>query len=60
MFYLKIENLHQKALTINHQSNASYRNLFECNGSISIQQRHFQFLLTETYNSTVTTNPKFM
>ena len=55
--YLQIEKIHHKTLRIIHQSNASYRNLLECNGSNSIHQRHLQFLLTE---SSVTTNPRFM
>ena len=58
--YLKIEKIHHKTLRIIHQSNATYRNLLECNGSTSFHQRHLQFLLTDIYKSTVTTNPIFM
>ena len=42
------------------QSNASYRDLLECNGSTSIHQRHLHFLLTKIYKSAVTTNLRFM
>ena len=58
--YLKIEKIHHKTLRIIHQSNATYRDLLECNGSTSFHQRHLQFLLTETYKSIVITNPMFM
>ena len=56
--YLKMEKIHHKTLKIIHQSNASYCDLLECNSSISIHQRHLQFLLTEVYKSTVTTDPR--
>ena len=58
--HLKIKEIHHKTLRITHQSNTSYRDLLECNGSISIHQGHLQFLLTEIYKITVTTNPRFM
>ena len=58
--YLKIEKIHHKTLIINHQSNPPHRDLLEYNGSTSFYQRHSQFLLTEIYKSTVTTNPLFM
>ena len=58
--YLKIEKIHHKTLRIIYQSNASHRDLIECNGSTSFHQRHLQFLLTKTYKSIVTTNPIFM
>ena len=57
--YLKIVKIHHKRLRIIYQSNASYRNLIECNGSTSFHQRHLQFLLTKVYKSAVTTNPVF-
>ena len=38
--YLKIEKIHHKTLRIIHQSNATYRDLLECNGSTSFHQRH--------------------
>ena len=40
---LKVEKIHHKTLRIIHQSNASYRELLECNGSTSFHQRHLQF-----------------
>lgn len=54
MFYLKIENLHQKALRINHQSNACYRGLLECNAIFcinfkSIAVKHFNHSKVSTY-----------
>ena len=58
--YLQVEKIHHKTLRIIHQSNATYRDLLECNGSTSFHQRHLRFLLTEIYKSTVTTNPIFM
>ena len=58
--YLKIEKIYQKALSVIHQPNATYRNLVECNGSTSFHQRHLQFFLTKIYKGTVTTNPIFM
>ena len=58
--YLKVEKIHHKTLRIIHQSDASYRDLLKCNGITSFHQRHLQFLLTEFYKGTVTTNPIFM
>ena len=58
--YLKIEEIYHKTLRIIHQSNATYHDLLECNGSTSFHQRRLQFLLTKIYKSTVTTNPKLM
>ena len=58
--HLKIKEIHHKTLRITHQSNTSFRDLLECNGSISIHQGHLQFLLKEIYKITVTTNPRFM
>ena len=45
------KTLYLKTIIIIHQSNASCRDLLECNSSTSLQ-----FLLTEIYKSTVTTN----
>ena len=36
--YLKIEKIHYKMLSVTDQSNPSYRDLLECNGSTSFQQ----------------------
>ena len=58
--YFKIEKIYNKTLGIVHQSNAPYLDLLECNGSTYVHKRHFQFLLTNIYKSTVTTNPQFM
>ena len=58
--YLKIEKINHKTLRIIYQSNASYRDLIECDGSTPFHQRHLQFLLNKIYKSTVTTNPIFM
>ena len=58
--YFKIEKIHHKTLRIIQQSNGTYRDLLECNGSTSFYQRHLQFLLMKIYKSTVTTNPKIM
>ena len=57
--FLKIGTIHHKTHRIIYQSNASYRDLIECNGSTSFQERHLQFLLTKIYKITVTTNPIF-
>ena len=58
--YLRIEKIHHKTPRIIHQSNATYRDFLECNGSTSFHQRHLKFLLTEIYKSTGTSNPIFM
>ena len=58
--YLKIETVHHNTLIIIDRSNASYGDLLEWNGSTSIHQRHLQFLLTDIYKSTVTSNPIFI
>ena len=58
--YLQIKKIHHKTYRIIYKSNASYRNLLECNNSTSIHQRHLQFLFTEICKSIVTTNPRFM
>ena len=58
--YLNIEKIPHKTIRIILQSNASYQDLLECTGSTSIHQRHVQFLFTEIYKSTVTTNLRFM
>ena len=58
--YLKIEKIHHKTLRIIHQSNASYCDLLELNGSTSFHQRHLQFLLTEICKNTVMTDPIYI
>ena len=36
--FLKVEKIHHKTLRIIHQSNATYHELLECNGSTSFHQ----------------------
>ena len=51
---------HHKILKVIYQSDASYDNLLQLSNSVSLHQRHLQFLLTEIYKSTGTLNPQFM
>ena len=55
-----MKTIHYKTLKVVYQSNASYDDLLDLSGSISIHQRHLRFLMTEIYKSTVNVNPQFM
>ena len=56
--FLKMQKIH-KSLKVIYQSNVSY-DLLQLSNSVSLHQRHLQFLLTEIYKSTGTLNPQFM
>ena len=50
--YLKMQKIHHKSLKVIYQSDASYDDLLQLGNSVSLPQRHLQFLLTEIYKST--------
>ena len=50
--YLKMQKIHHKYLKVIYQSDASYDDLLQLDNSVSLPQRHLQFLLTEIYKST--------
>ena len=56
----KIEKNHHRTLKVIYQFEESYENLLLENSSVSIQQRHLHFLVTEIYKSTTQINPEFM
>ena len=45
--YLKMQKIHHKSLKVIYQSDASYDDLLQLSNSVSLHQRHLQFLLTE-------------
>ena len=55
-----MQKIHHKSLKVIYQSDASYGDLVQLSNSVSLHQRHLQFLLTEIYKSTGTLNPQFM
>ena len=58
--YLKMQKIHHKTLNVIYQSDACYDDLLQLSNSVSLHQRHLQFLLKEIYKSTGTLNPQFM
>ena len=58
--YLKMQKIHHKSLKVIYQSDAYYHDLLQLSNSVSLHQRHLQFLLTEIYESTGSLNPQFM
>ena len=58
--YLKIQNIHYKALKIVYNSNESYEELLMRNNEVSIHQKQLRALATEIYKSLTDTNPEFM
>ena len=52
--YIKMQKIRHKTLKV------SYDDLLQLSNSVSLQQRHLRFLLTEIYKSTGTSNPQFM
>ena len=56
----KICKLHHRTLkVIYNEYDKSYEELLEMNKSVSIRQRHLQFLATEVYKSLMHLNPGF-
>ena len=58
--YLKMQKIHHKTLKVIYHSDASYDDLLQLSNSVSLHQRHLQFLLTEIYKNTGTLNLQFM
>ena len=55
-----MQKINHKSLKVICQSHASYGDLLQLSNSVSLNQRHLRFLLTELYKSTGTWNPQFM
>ena len=58
--YHKIDKIHHRTLKVIYQSEESYENLLFENSSVSVNQRHLCFLVTEIYKSTTQINLEFM
>ena len=58
-FYIDRE-WNQMEKNIYELSDASHDDLLQLSNSVSLLQRHLQFLLREIYKSTGTLNPEFM
>ena len=58
--YSKIEKTHHRVLKVIYSIDDSYNNLLLCSNSVSIHQRHLQFLVTEIFESISQINPEFM
>ena len=54
-----MQKIHHKSLKVIYQSDASYDDLLQLSNSVSLHQRHLQFLLTEIYKSTGNLNPQW-
>ena len=52
--YLKMLQIHHKALKIIYQSHTSYNDLMLLSNSVALHQRILRFLLTEIFKSTGT------
>ena len=57
-FYPKIEKIHHKTLKVCIDN--SYSNILLRSKSVSIDQRHLQFFVTEIFKSIFQINPEFM
>ena len=58
--YSKIEKTHHRTLKVVYGIDDSYNNLLLSSNSVSIHQRHLQFLVTEMFKSISQINPEFM
>ena len=58
--YHKIEKSHHRTLKVIYQSEDFYENLLLESSSVSVNQRHLRFSVTEIYKSTMQINPEFM
>ena len=58
--YSKIEKLNHRNLKAAYGIDDSYNNLLSSSNSVSIHQRHLQFLVTEIFKSLSRINPEFI
>ena len=58
--YLKIQNIHYKALKVVCNSNKNYDELLRDNNEVSIHQSHLRALICEVFKSLNNQNPEFM
>ena len=58
--YLKIQNIHHKALKVVYNSNKNYDELLWDNNKVSIHQSHLRALIREVFKSLNNLNPEFM
>ena len=58
--YLKIQEIHHKALKVVYKSNKNYDELLRDNKEFSIHQRHLRALICEVFRSLKNLNPEFM
>ena len=58
--YLKIQNIHHKALKVVYNSNKNYDELLRNNNEVSIHQSHLRALIYEVFKSLNNLNPEFM
>ena len=58
--YSKIEKFHHRSLKVVYGIDDSYKNLLLSSNSVSIHQRHLQFLVTEIFKSLSQINPEFI
>ena len=56
----KIQKIHHRTLKVVYGIGDSYKNLLLRSNSVSIHQRHLQFLVTEIFKSISQINPEFM
>ena len=59
-FYSKIEKIYHRTLKVVYGLDDSYNNLLSRSNSVSIHQRHLQFLVTEIFKNLSQINPEFM
>ena len=58
--YIKIQKIHQKALTVVYNSNKNYDELLRDNNEVSIHRNHLRALTCEVFKSLNNLNPEFM
>ena len=58
--YLKIQNIHHKALEVVFNSDDGYDELLQMSNEITIHQKHLHALTCEVFKSLNNSNPKFM
>ena len=58
--YSKIEKFHHRTLKVVYGIDDSYKNLLLSSNSVSIHQRHLQFLVTDLFKSLSQINPEFI
>ena len=55
--YFEMQKIHHKTLSVIYQLDESYENLFNLDGSVSLNLRHLRIFDTETFKSAFKTNP---